>query len=136
MADCSKYYSSNFQDKAQTAVGIIFIIYSSVIIVVNILLIVSMIATKQNLKKSSNLLIACLSIADSFTGAIMMPFLGVESIWYDSPWICLLGTISKCLQVFFSGVSMNITLLLALDRYVHMDPEFHRSPSRLVIQTT
>ncbi len=113
------------------AFGVIYMMYAPVIVFVNALLIVSMIATKQSLKKSSNLLIVCLSSLDTLTGAIVMPILAVESIWYDFSWIDSLLMISWFLQIYFNGASINMTLLLALDRYVHMNPEFHRSPSKL-----
>ncbi len=131
MEHCLKNNSNIFQDRTQTAIGVIYMIYAPVIVFVNVILIVSMIATNQSLKKSSNLLIVCLSISDALIGALLMPVLSIRSLWYNSPKICLLRIVSWYLQLYLHGVSSITTLLLALDRYMHMNPNFQSSTSKL-----
>ncbi len=131
MYACLRNYSNSFQDKAQTAFGVIYAIYAPFIVSVNVILVVSIIATKQSMKNSSNLLIVCLSISDSLTGAILMPIQSIESIWYDSKNICMLRMIMWYLQMYFTGTSINFMLLLAVDRYMHMNPNFQRTSSKL-----
>ncbi len=128
MASCLTNHSTVFQDKTRFAVGVTYAVYTPVIFFTNALLITSLITTKQSLKKSANLLIVCLSASDCFIGAALMPILSIENLWHGSAKLCV---ISWYLQLFLCGVSISFTLLLAVDRYVHMDPNFQRSPSKL-----
>ncbi len=110
--------------------GIIFIAYAPVILVLNVLLVVSLKATKQSLKNTSNLLITCLSVSDALSGIILLPLLGIEHIWYADLGHSSLNPIRQVLQIFFGTNSIGMTMLLAIDRYLHMNPDFQRSPSR------
>ncbi len=131
MAECPTQYPSTFMIKTQNVFGAINIIYAPLIITSNILLITSMISTQQSLKNSSNLLIVCLSVSDCLIGAILMPLQCVENFWYDFHGKCLLKKSSSLLQLYFCGVSMGMTILLAMDRYIHMSPNYLNAPSKL-----
>ena len=111
--------------------GIIFFAYCPIIITINAFLISSIIATNQSLRNTSNLLIVFLSISDIIFGATGVPLISIENIWKDHPIVCAMQTVGPALQVFFFNNSIGITILLAIDRYLHMNPDFHRSPSRL-----
>ncbi len=115
----------------QRLCGVIILFYSPVIIAINTLLIASIIATKQSLKSTSNLLIVFLCLSDVTIGAIFVPLQGIENIWYDDPRICAIKTATPALQAFCFGNSMGITMLLTIDRYLHMNPDFHRSSTKL-----
>ncbi len=120
----------NFWHRTYQAVGVISLIYAPVITIANILLVVSFIATKQTLKQASNFLIVCISVSDALFGAILMPLVGFINAWYQTPKNCLLYHIAYTSQIFFCGVSIQMTTLLALDRYLHMNPDFQASSSR------
>ncbi len=128
---CTWMYPSTFIIWIQKVAGVINIIYAPIIITANVLFIASMIATKQSLTKSSNFLIVCLSCSDCLIGAILMPLQCVENFWYDFNEICLLKRIAAFVQLYFCGMSMSMTMLLALDRYLHMNPNFQNPPSKL-----
>ncbi len=111
--------------------GVLLLAYCPMIIITNALLISSIIATNQSLKNTSNLLIVCLSIADIVLGVIFVPLVGFGNIWFDNPIICASNTAGPILQAFYFVTSSGMTLLLAVDRYLHMNPDFHMSESRV-----
>ena len=131
MADCSDKSPDHTLINIDKVFGVIFAVYSPVITTINLLLIISLFATKQSLKNTSNFLLVCLSLSDSLIGAIVMPVLSVESLWYDHKRICNLKKLSHSLRTCFGGTSLDFTILLAADRYFHMNPDFMTSPSRL-----
>ncbi len=131
MAQCWSDAWDLFPINYYNAVGVIYIIYSLVIVIVNTLLIVSLIATKQSLKNSTNFLILCLSINDLAIGLISSPLNSLANLQHDLQKRAVLGTISMALQPVIGGCSVAMTLLLAIDRYLQMDPNFYRSPPRL-----
>ncbi len=100
------------------------------VITANVLLVASFIATKQSLKNSSNFLIVCISFSDALVGAILLPMLGIIHLRYDVQESCTPQVVARYLQLYFCGVSMNMTMLLAFDRYLHINPDFQRYPSR------
>ncbi len=129
MSQCFPFILNDILIQAYDVFGVIFFVYAPVILVLNVFLVVSLIATKQSLKNTSNLLILCLTISDGLIGALM-PILGIEHIWYGDSRFCSLRSISLTMQLFLGGNSIGMTMLLAIDRYLHMNPDFHRSPSR------
>ena len=111
--------------------GVIQFIYCPVVTAANVLLIVSLYATKQSFRCPSNFLILCLTLSDGLTGAILMPLAGYLNIFIDSKSFCATQTASYSLRIFLAGTPQCMTMLLAVDRYLHMNPNFHQSPSRL-----
>ncbi len=133
MANCLMIYKLNrWETPAHMKVfGAILFTYCPMIITINAFLISSIIATNQSLENTSNLLIVCLSGSDIAFGAIVLPLIATDHFWYNEPNVCALKTTSVVLQCFFYTNSTGITMLLATDRYLHMNPDFHQSPSRL-----
>ncbi len=123
-----KLYNFEAQRSPLKISGIITLSCCPVIVTINVLLIASLIATKQSLNKASNLLIVSLSISDSLMGAVLIPFQSIENIWQN---ICPMAMVITMLQTFFLVFSLSMTILLAADRYLHMDPNFRTSPSRI-----
>ncbi len=130
MSECVTPFQEEALLQAYKVFGVIFTIYAPIILLLNILLVISLLATKQSLKNTSNLLIICLSISDGLIGALLMPIFSIEHIWNGDSRFCSLQSVSMILQLFLGGNSMAMTTLLAIDRYLHMNPDFHRSPSR------
>ncbi len=130
MAYCFADNLTHFQIETSRIIGVISLVYSVLITTTNIILIVSMIATKQSLKHASNFLIICMSVSDTLNGVVLMAVLAVLNLWKTVPGSCLFLTTSMLLQWYFCGVSMSLTVLLALDRYLHMNPDFQTSPSK------
>ncbi len=116
--------------KMQLPLGIIYMLYCLIITFINALLIASFIATKQCSINTTNFLITCLSTTYLLTGIILMPIYSYEYIWLDSA-SCLLQMASAVLTAGLSGINISLTLLIAIDRYIHMDPDFHRNSTIL-----
>ena len=72
MAECQVFYPDTFYSKTLHVSGVIYIFYVPVIVGTNALLIMSLIATKQSMKNTSNFLIACLSTSDILIGQLLV----------------------------------------------------------------
>ncbi len=128
---CWFYSPEDVSTEARTVFGTFFVLYCPVIITINALLITSILATKQSLRNTSNLLFVCLSCSDGVIGAVAMPVRAIESFWPDNERFCSFINISRAIQTFPSITSLLLTMLLAVDRYMHMNPNFQTSPSRI-----
>ncbi len=113
-----------------TAIGMLYMFYAVLIVVVNVLLIISLFATKQSMLNASNFLIVCLSASDTVIGAVLLPILGYRRLSYPSAVSYALHKISSPLQYYLFAVTAITSMLLVIDRYNHMNPNF-RSPSKL-----
>ncbi len=131
MEKCWFYLPESTSIETRRVFGVIFILYCPVIITINVLLIVSIFATKQSLRNTSNFLIVCLSTSDSIVGAIVMPIRAMENFWLEPEEFCNFIRIARPFQTYLTSNPLLMTMLLAIDRYLHMNPDFHRSPSRL-----
>ncbi len=132
MSECwARRIDPDFPWEARVVFGVIQLLYCPLIVTVNILLVVSLYATKQSFRTTTNFLVACLSLSDCLIGAILMPFVAFHNLNFDSKLFCWTITISHTLRVFLGGTSLFMTVLLAFDRFLHMNPNYHRSPPRL-----
>ncbi len=131
MPKCLYQYPDSYPVYAEIIISAIFAIYCPVIIILNVVLIISLFATKQSMRNTSNLLIVCSSISDCLIGAVVMPMIVTETFLLHSSSLCTHIEISMALKIFFGGVSSGFTMLLAADRYFHMNPEFQRSQSKI-----
>ncbi len=131
MEECSFKYPDSYPLYVSRVTTAIYAIYCPVIITINIVLIVSFVATKQCTKNTSNLLIVCLSLSDCLIGATVIPTLIMESVWFDSKRLCPVFYASFPLQYLFVGMSFFMTLLLAIDRYLHMNPNILENNSKI-----
>ena len=108
--------------------AVILLVFSPITILLNLSLIISFIATKQATQNTSNILIFVLSLCDLTTGAFGMPLLASILLDINAKDTCLK---SQILTILSSSTQSSIflTVLLALDRYLHMNPDIraHRS---------
>ncbi len=118
--------------EAKIVLCVAYIILSALTVSINSLLIASFLATKQSMKKTSNFLIVFLSIVDCLNGATTMPLFGLYlAISVNNPIIAkLLLLATMPLFICFGLISLNLTMLIACDRYIHMNPDLNRQ-SRL-----
>ena len=108
----------------------ILIIFSPITVILNLALIASFIATRQVSQNTSTLLIFLTSIFDITSGLIFMPVAASILLDIAAEDLCLK------LKIFLIGggwgnFSALLTVLIAIDRYHHMDPEFHIRQSKL-----
>ncbi len=112
--------------KANTVLGLAYIILSAFIVTISSLLIVSFVATKQSMKNTSNFLIVFLSIMDCLNGATTVPLFGLGLLSINSTFDELALFAAKALFPSFGLISVNLTILIGCDRYLHMNPELNR----------
>ncbi len=130
MEECFYSYPETYPIYASRITCAIYGIYCPVIIIINVALIVSFFATKQWMQNTSNLLIVCLSISDCLIGVVVMPILVIDSLWFNTEKHCSIVPVSFSLQYLFGGISSNMTILLAIDRYIHMNPNILENESK------
>ena len=104
---------------------------SPVIVISNVLLIVAMVATKQATQNTSNLLIMCLSVSDLISGVISLPLLAYILLSTDNKIGCTLPNALAIMGGCFGNFSPIVTVLMAVDRYLHMNPNIQHKPSAL-----
>ena len=131
MKECLYSYPETYPLHASRIICTVYAIYCPVIITINIVLIVSFFATKQSMKNTSNLLIVCLSISDSLIGAVVIPVLIIKLLWFDTEKHCSIVPVFFSLDYLFGGISLTMTMLLAIDRYNHMKPNVLENESKL-----
>lgn len=106
------------------------LILSPFVVILNFTLTVAFIATKQAMQNTSSLLIVCLSASDFVTGAVSMPLIASVLLNTHSSDVCIKATI----YLIFSSLgnfSAALTVLIALDRYLHINPSIINPTSRL-----
>ena len=131
MAEYFYSYPETYPIYASRITCAIYAIYCPVIITINVALIVSFFATKQSMQNTSNLLIICLSISDCLIGAVVMPVLIIESLWFDTEKHSSIVRVYFSLNYVFGGISFSMTMLLAIDRYIHMNPNILENESKI-----
>ncbi len=135
MSECFFIYPETYPIYASRITGVIYAIYCPVIITINVALIVSFFATKQSMKNTTNLLIICLRISDSLIGAVVIPVLIIKLLWFDTEKHCSIVPVFFSLDYLFGGISFTMTMLLAIDRYIHMNPNVLENESFQVFRT-
>ena len=100
------------------------------IILSNLCVIVSLIKTKQRSNTSSYLIII-LSLSDCLTGCISVPLTIVLYTEYQKQTNCELQIATHFFASLFSIVSAFMTVLLAIDRYINIDPHLKYLGSRI-----
>ena len=101
-------------------------IFSPFIIILNTSLIVSFVATKQVHLNTSNFLIMCLSLSDLLNGVITIPVLSFSLHKMDDMKSCSGFVTGQISSSFFSLLSAALTFLIAIDRYLNMNPNLER----------
>ena len=104
---------------------------SPVIVILNVLLIVAMIATKQATQNTSNFLIICLSVSDLISGAISLPLLAYALLGPKNKIGCIVPKLVAIIGGCVGHFSELLLVLIAIDRYLHMNPNIHHQPSKL-----
>ena len=121
MDKCTIVYSWSKGFQHNTTYVAILLTISSISVLLNLTLIISFIATRQVTKNTSNILIFVVSISDLATGAVTMPLTASLLLNVNTEDFC---TKSKVLLIAIanSHFSVVLTVLLAMDRYLHMNP--------------
>ena len=97
--------------------------FSSITVFGNIILIVSLIATQQVTQNTSNILIFVLRFSDLTIGAICMPLKSGIFLNLAASDLCMKFKMLQLLNAF-EHFSVVLTMLLAIDRYLHMNPRY------------
>ena len=107
--------------------GISLAIFAPITVLLNALLMASFIATKQVYLNTSNFLIVCLSLSDFLNGAVTMSFLASILYKIDLKKSCDIFNTVQITSGFFATLSSILTVLIAVDRYLNMNPHLGRS---------
>ena len=95
-------------------------------ILINSLLIKAFIATKQVWLNTTNFLIVCLSMSDILSALIPMV---LTAVWFYNPhaeYGCIYENSTLSLTAFLYSCSSTLTVLIAVDRYLHMNPDIEK----------
>ena len=119
-----------FPHKTTQAAALLAI--SPITVLLNLSLIISFIATKQVTQNTSNILIFVISLYDLVAGAFTLPLTASILLNEDATDICVKSKILIMLNGNGKS-SFSLTILLALDRYLHMSPDIHNRPTRITM---
>ena len=128
MGNCdsaANVYQSSFP-LISTITGAAYAVLSPFAFCLNALLMASFIATKQVYLNTTNFLIMCLCLSDLLNGALTLPLLAYGLLNDPSTNNCsavMFGQVAGIFLPFLSGI---ITLLIAIDRYLNMNPNLDR----------
>ena len=113
------------------AYAAILLAFSPITILLNLSLIISFIATRQVTQNATNILIFALSFCDLTSGALFMPLRANTLLDLNAEDFCIK---SKILIMLSSNgqSSLILTFLIALDRYLHMNPDITTRPSKIM----
>ena len=109
-----------------TIMGLSCAILSPMTVCFNALLMVSLIATKQIYINTTNFLIMCLCLSDFLNGAVPMPLLASVNLNNDDTRRCIGCQTAQVTTGCFGFASATITVLIAIDRYLNMNPNLER----------
>ena len=135
-ASCVASYSwaVNLRPPASSVFGSLYLFLSVIAPAMNSLLIVSFIATKQS-TSATNKLIVCLSVADLLNGIISFPLMLCLHFGYINKENCTLMVGTIVIIAAFTYNSSYIILLLAIERYTHMNSKQLSSRSSKVFRS-
>ena len=119
MADCNSLLDlDRLSCRNRSVLEVLYIALAPATVIVNCLLITAMIGTRQALSNTSHVLIMCMSVVNTLSGALSMPLMAVMMSSYT-----VQGTLSVASQFigsFFFILSSLIMILMTIDRYLHM----------------
>ena len=132
MESCSAVLSWLIFYQHKVPFAVILLTLSPISILVNLSLVTSFIATRQVTRNSSNIFIFVLSLHDLTTGAIYMPLMASMLLDFNADDSCIKAKV--LVSIVGSGhASCFFTVLLAVDRYLHMNPDIQSRPSRIAM---
>ena len=121
----ANFYQSSFP-LVSTITGIVLALLSPLTVCLNALLMASFIATKQVYINATNFLMMCLCLSDLLNGAVALPLLAYAVLHNHSTNNCSTVMIAQIASFLFPVLSGIITLLIAIDRYLNMNPNLDR----------
>lgn len=131
MTDCSilLVILSSYQHRDLRAIATLILV--PFIILFNTVLIVGFIATKQATQNATNLFILCLSVSDLLNVITSVPMLAYILRNIESKNACILGNITAITGSCLGNFSAILTVFIAVDRYLHMNPNIQNQSSKI-----
>ena len=111
---------------------ILYMCIAIITVIVNLLLILAMVGSKQVWSNSSNVLITFMSCVDFINGLMSMPFLAIVRLKRLEKDMCSLKNASQIILVFLAYQSTFIVIMIAIDRYLHMRTTFAKRRSAIM----
>ena len=109
-----------------TITGVLFAALSPLTVCINTSLMVSFAATNQVFLNTTNFLIICLCLSDLLCGALALPLLAYALLKDHISSTCSATMIGQVAGIFLPVLSGSIMLLIAIDRYLNMNPSLDR----------
>ena len=127
---CSTLFNYFQEQSYDTNIGLAsaYICIAIMTVVVNLLLIIAMIGSKQALKNTSNVLITVMSCVDLINGLVSMPIFAIRRFIHQKI-NCLYTVLAQSLTTFLMYQSCLVVILIAIDRYLHMSTSLTRKKS-------
>ena len=123
-------YSHFLQPSYKIVILSFYIPIALATVISNLILIISLIRTKQ-LHNTSSYLIITMSASDCLTGCIPAPLAIALYTKYRGSKACSLELTTQFFVTLFKMVSISMTVLLAIDRYISTDPNLKYFNSRI-----
>ena len=101
-----------------------------IVVLLNLTLIVSFVSTGQVTQNTSNILIFFVSLCDLASGIIFLPFSANLFLNFNAKDLSMKIKLYLISEVFFY-TSQFLTILIAFDRYLHMNPDLRSRPSKI-----
>ena len=118
------YFIRSLPSTVHVPLGITIALLSVISVFFNTSLIASFIATKQSFLNTSNFLVVCLSFAEVLGASIPMPMLAFFLCDVKVRYGCVYENLTLCAMASLYSVSQLLTTIMAIDRYMHMNPNF------------
>ena len=122
------YYLVECSVNANFDLAIVYVFMAVITIMVNLLLIIALVGSKQALKNVSNIFITFMSCIDFFIGLVCFPVLAMERFLHIEE-TYVYNASAQILVSFFCYQSCFLLILIAVDRYLHMKTTFANNRS-------
>ena len=126
--DCYSAFKQRLilDDVHHTVIAVLSVPLIPVTIFTNLAVIVSLVKTKHLHRSQSNLFIFALSISDCLLGVLTLPGFVMLFTIHRTTRSCILEQLIQFMVNFNAHVSGSIIILIALDRYLNLDPDLKR----------
>lgn len=123
------YYFLLLSHTHNTIMACLYIVIAVITLCFNLLLTAALFGTRQAFRNTSYILITFVSIVDCINGGVSLPLLALIRFDQERLSDCIMATVSQIIPLLFGYLSSLITILIAIDRYMHMNPSLDRKRS-------
>ena len=130
MTNCSFIWYLEKYMPHKVAIASMSIALCPIVVVLNLTLIVSFVTTRQVTQNTSNILIFFVSLCDLASGIIFLPLTANMFLNFTANDVCIKAK-AFMISTVFNETSQILTILIAFDRYLHMNPDLRSRQSKI-----